>query len=368
MISAENNAPETIRRRFAAARASGHRAKDAAESLGIGEGEAIAAHTGEHGYALKATPLRGPWLALLQGLEACGPVMALTRNTSTVHEKTGVYQNLSGGPSMGLALGEDIDLRLFFDRWHAGFAVSEAATSSASPPAKPPVQSLQFFDAHGQAVHKVFVRDATDRMAFYLLVAQHAEPDVRATFTPAPPPAAPLPDAAIDQAALSAAWAAMTDTHQFFGLLRQHQAERQQALRLVEGRFTERADPAALHRLLDEAAMDGTSIMVFVGSPGCIQIHSCPVRRIEPMVTPAARWLNVLDAGFNLHLREDLLAHVWIVRKPTVDGIVTSVEAFDRDGELMAMFFGSRKPGQPERAAWRELVARLPRLWAAAEV
>jgi putative hemin transport protein len=351
---------EDIRSRFAAARASGKRAKDAAESGGLSEGAAIAAHAGEHSYTLKATPLRGPWMALLQGLEACGPVMALTRNTSTVHEKTGVYENLSGGPSMGLALGEDIDLRLFLDRWHAGFAVWEAAASSANPP----VQSLQFFDAHGLAVHKVFVRDTTDRMAFGLLVARHAEPDARITFTPAPPRAAPLADAAIDKAALSAAWAAMTDTHQFFGLLRQHQAERQQALRLVEGRFTERADPAAVHRLLDEAAMDGTSIMVFVGSPGCIQIHSGPVRRIEPMATPAARWINVLDAGFNLHLREDLLAHAWIVEKPTADGTVTSVEAFDRDGELMAMFFGSRKPGQPELPAWRELVARLPRLQA----
>jgi putative hemin transport protein len=108
--------------------------------------------------------------------------------------------------------------------------------------------------------------------------------------------------------------------------------------------------------------MDGTSIMVFVGSPGCIQIHSGPVQRIEPMVTPAARWINVLDPGFNLHLREDLLAHVWIVQKPTADGTVTSVEAFDHDGELMAMFFGSRKPGTPELQGWRELVARLPRL------
>ena len=38
-----------IRARFAAARATGKRAKDAAESIGLSEGAAIAAHAGEHG-------------------------------------------------------------------------------------------------------------------------------------------------------------------------------------------------------------------------------------------------------------------------------------------------------------------------------
>ncbi|APW39427.1 hemin-degrading factor [Rhodoferax koreense] len=346
-----------VRQQFADARASGKRAKDAAESLGLSEGAAVAAHVGAHAHPLKAIRLQGPWIALLQGLQACGPVMALTRNASTVHEKTGVYENISGGPAMGLALGEDIDLRLFLDHWFAGFAVFEPAASSANPPA----QSLQFFDAHGVAVHKIFVRDATDRAAFDALVARVAQPaGGPVVFTPATPKAAAQPDDRIDVAALSAAWGAMTDTHQFFGLLRQHKAERQQALRLVEGEFTQRADPSAVRHLLDEAAMDGTPIMVFVGSPGCIQIHSGPVHRIEPMVTPTAQWINVLDPGFNLHLREDMIADVWTVQKPTADGIVTSVEAFDHSGELMAMFFGSRKPGTPELQGWRDIVARLP--------
>ena len=130
--------------------------------------------------------------------------------------------------------------------------------------------------------------------------------------------------------------------------------------------------------LLNDAAFDGTPIMVFVGSPGCIQIHSGPVVRIEPMEMKGhgngngegaapMRWLNVLDPGFNLHMREDRIASVWIVEKPTSDGIVTSVEAFDHAGELMAMFFGARKPGQPEREEWRRIVRVLPRLQPAAQ-
>ena len=63
-------------------------------------------------------------------------------------------------------------------------------------------------------------------------------------------------------------------------------------------------------------------IIVFVGSPSNIQIHTGPVRNIKVM----GRGLNVLDSDFNLRLREDHVDAVWVVRKPTSDGIVTSVE------------------------------------------
>src|SRR3989344_2614328 len=150
------------RERSAAARAGGKRARAPAETLGLSEGAAVAAHAGEHGHPLKAQPLQGSWLELLQSLEACGPLMALTRNEGTVHEKTGVYTHVSATGPVGIALGEDIDLRLFFAQWHAGFAVTELAND----PAKPPSRSLQFYNAQGRAVHKIFTRDATDLAAF----------------------------------------------------------------------------------------------------------------------------------------------------------------------------------------------------------
>jgi putative hemin transport protein len=352
----------SLRALFNAARGSGKRAKEAAEGLGLSEGEAIAAHAGAHDYALKATPLRGPWVEVLQALELCGPVMALTRNTSTVHEKIGVYENISATGHMGLALGEDIDLRLFFSRWHAGFAVSEPAND----PKRQPSQSLQFFDKHGVAVHKVYVRPETDREAFHDIVSQFSAADLEVSFTPAPLKETIKPDTDIDAVGLAQGWSEMTDTHQFFGLISKFGVARQQAFRLMEGQFTQRADLGIVRNLLNEAAFDGASIMVFVSSSGCIQIHSGRVLRIEPMVTPTAQWINVLDAGFNLHLREDMIKNAWIVQKPTADGLVTSVEVFDGEGELMAMFFGSRKPGVPEQQAWRDIAARLPRLQATA--
>src|SRR6478735_9275618 len=94
---------DSIVQRFAQQRSAGKRHKDAARAIGISEGEAIAAHAGIEDQPIEATPLRGPWLALLQGLEPCGPLLALTRNESTVHEKTGPYQKLSGSGHVALA-------------------------------------------------------------------------------------------------------------------------------------------------------------------------------------------------------------------------------------------------------------------------
>ena len=349
-----------IRERFAAARALGKRAKDAAEYLGISEGAAVAAHMGAHDYPPKAIALKGPWVELLQALQLCGPLMALTRNESTVHEKTGVYQNVSVSGHIGLALGEEIDLRLFFSQWHAGFAVTELA---ANPGNRSSV-SLQFFDAHGMAVHKIFPREKTDREALDAVVQAYTDVDAKhaVTFTPAEPKPATKPDSACNAKALATAWGAMRDTHEFFSLLKNHDVERQQSFRLMEGSFTQRVAPHALREMLMEASFGGVSIMCFVSSPGCIQIHTGPVKRIEPMDVRGISWLNVIDPDFNLHLREDSIANVWVVEKPTADGVVTSIEAFDHHGDLMAMFFGARKPGIPELQAWRDLVAHLPDL------
>lgn len=348
----------TLRERLSALRAAGRRIRDAADLIGVSEGELIAAHAGNHDGPLKAIPLRGPWIELLQALQLCGPLMALTRNNSTVHEKTGVYEKLSINGHVGLALGEQIDLRLFFDQWHAGFAVTELPAN----PDNPASLSLQFFDAHGTAVHKVYPRGGTDRDAFDSVAARYAEPALGYLFRPAPPKDSSRPDEFFDATALGEAWNAMTDTHQFFALLKKFGLERQQSFRLMEGQFASKVAKSAVRELLQETAFAGTSIMVFVGSPGCIQIHTGAVQRVEPMDIKGAQWLNVLDSSFNLHLREDRIANVWVIEKPTADGLVTSVEAFDSQGELMVMFFGARKPGVPERAEWRSIVKRLARL------
>jgi putative hemin transport protein len=334
--------PENLR---AAWRELEHRRKvrnrDAAELLGVSEAELIASACGDG-----ATRLAGDARRVLGRVPEMGRAMALTRNAACVHEKTGVYENLSIDAMVGLALGKDIDLRLFYRHWVHAFAVENNGLAS-----------LQFFDAAGDAVHKVFLKDGADHGAYQRIAADFADADQRPGLEVAArgAPKSERPDTAIDADGLRRAWSTLQDTHDFFGLLKRFDVTRTQALRLAGYEFAQAVDPAGLRTLLEDAATRGLAIMVFVGNPGCIQIHTGPVHRI----VMHDAWLNVMDPGFNLHLRTDLVKAAWIVRKPTADGIVTSLELFDATGDTIAMLFGERKPGVAELPAWREALARV---------
>lgn len=345
----------SIRQSFARERREAKaRHRDIAEKLQLSEGELIAHHAGASADGetciLQATRLNPDWSGIVEALEPLGEVMALTRNPSCVHEKVGVYRDASHNGTVGLVLGGAIDLRVFYHAWAHGFAVAEHGADGIQ-------HSLQFFDAAGTAIHKIFVKPQTDLAAFHALVARFRADDQAAGIAvQAPAAAAPeKPDAEIDVAGFRNAWSSLRDTHEFFGMLRRFGLSRTQALRLAQPEFVQEIEPGAAGELLQAAAREGVSIMVFVGNHGMIQIHSGPVKKIVTM----GPWLNVLDPGFNLHLREDQIARAWIVKKPTVDGMVTSVEFFDASGETIAMFFGERKPGKPELCEWRALVDKL---------
>lgn len=321
------------------------RQRDIAQTLGVSEAELVASACGDF-----VTRLSGDFRKLLPRISELGPVMALTRNASCVHEKIGLYENLSFDGHVGLALGTDIDLRLFMSQWKLGYALREATDAG-------PRESLQFYDKFGEAVHKIFLRPTSNRSAFDEIVsafaaAAHApgervEPAVALTLSE--------PDTKVDRNGLLHAWSQMKDTHEFFGMLKKYKVERTQALRLAEGTYTRALPPASVRQVLTTAAESQLPIMVFVGNRGCIQIHTGPVANIKVL----GDWVNVLDPGFSLHLREPDIDRAWVVVKPTSDGVVTSVELFDQRGENIAMIFGKRKPGIPELLEWRQLVETL---------
>ncbi len=321
------------------------RERDFARIHGISEAELVAAQVGR-----TVIRLRPEVDTLLNGLPACGEVMALTRNESAVHEKIGPFEKVVIGPRASMVLGAQIDMRIFPTRWAFGFAVEKAGEAGSVR------RSLQFFDAQGMAIHKVHARPDTNMEAWDVLVTnlRHPEQGDAITLTPAAAPE-PMGEPA-GVAELRDRWSAMTDTHQFFGLLRDLNLPRLDALEMVGEDYAFEIDHTAVATLFERSAATALPIMAFVGNPGCIQIHSGPVHNIKLM----GPWLNVMDDTFHLHLRLDQIAAVWAVRKPTSDGHVTSVEVYDAQRELIIQFFGKREEGHDERAAWRDLVEALP--------
>lgn len=332
----------------------GLRIRDAANELNVSEAELLASQLQAGDFRQQQVQrLQGPFGALIQQLQQVGEVMALTRNDAMVHEKTGTYQNVTlHGPEprqMGLALGQ-IDLRLFLQHFVHGFAVSRHSRHGVR-------HSLQFFDASGTAVHKVFTTANTDLQAWHSLQQNwlatdqstplELQAEVSVSLLQAP--------ALLDLAALRQDWQDLKDVHHFQTLLKKYAINRVPAYRLIGTDYAVELDICAFTQALEAARDRAMSVMIFVGNKGCIQIHTGVITHLKAL----AEWFNILDEGFNLHADTSLIRQVWLVRKPTSDGIITSLEMYDRHGQQLALMFGERHNGEAEQAAWRQLASEL---------
>ena len=329
------------------------RIRDAAFDLGVSEAELLATTIGDY-----TTRLEGDWTQLLKRLPALGRVMSLTRNDSCVLEHKGPFQKIDimGDTSHAMAtvIGP-IESRVFFSAWKFGFAVKQPTPHGLQ-------QSIQIFDEAGTAVTKIFLQEAignkqgSNQEAFDCIVKDFTSSDQSS-----PVIATEVKEAEtkllteIDSNALLLDWENMKDTHDFFGILRKHKVNRLDALYIADGKFAIQIKKESLRNLLETAAAQKLPIMIFAGNRGNLQIHQGKVQTIRVM----ENWLNVLDPDFNMHLREDHINTVWIVKKPTTDGIVTGIEVFDSKKNMIVQFFGLRKPGIPELEGWRKLVESL---------
>ncbi|MFA7686783.1 MAG: ChuX/HutX family heme-like substrate-binding protein [Moheibacter sp.] len=319
------------------------RIRNAADALGVSEGELLSTNVGEC-----VTVLKPDFAGILSQVESLGKVMALTRNDECVHERKGVYLNGDfSSPHAQLFVGDDIDLRIFLSEWKFAFSVNEGDK-----------KSIQFFGKDGMAIHKIYLTKDSNPDAFDALVEKFKsdEQNPGMETETIPPKADEKPDAEIDAAGFQQAWRDLKDTHAFFGMLRNFGLNRLQALRLApDSNFAKQINNDKVVTLLEQAAAREFPIMVFVGNRGNIQIHTGNIKK----VMWHGNWINVMDPNFNLHLDTTKIAQTWVVRKPTEDGMVTAVEVFNEAGEIIVQFFGKRKPGIPELEEWRTLVAEL---------
>jgi len=335
--------------------------RDAARSLQVSEAELLATGIGS-----TVTRLRdgghAPREIMRRALDL-GRVMALTRNENAVIEVTGAATRITKQGDDGAQdaerearelniaggyLGGSIDLRFQFPKWRHAFAVVQPGRDGAVS------RSLQFFDATGTAIHKVYLKNDAAIAVFDKLVSEfrHPQQDGRLAIDAAAPPAPMKPDSAIDVREFQLAWKEMTDVHQFNRIVSEFGMSREQALRLAPAGAARRIAPQAVRQLLEQAAARQVAIMAFVGNGAVTQIYSGRIGK----VAAGGGWFNVLDPDFNLHLRDSAFRAGYVLQRAGV----TSVEFFDDRGELAVTFFGVRERGKPQLQGWIDLTAALP--------
>ncbi|MBB3117646.1 hemin-degrading factor [Pseudoduganella violacea] len=338
--------------------------RDAARALNVSEAELLATGIGKT--ATRLSDSEHAASDIMRRALDLGTVMALTRNENAVLERTGVAMRVKQEAPTGDKekdkesearlrsvaggyLGGDIDLRFHFANWKHAFAVVQPGRDGAI------TRSLQFFDAQGNAAHKVYLKNEAGIAAFDKIVAdfRHPQQTGELKIAGAAPKAAEKADSAVDVKEFQLAWQEMTDVHQFNRIVREFGLTREQAMRLAPAGVVQRISPQAMRKLLDDSAKQQLSIMAFLGNDAVTQIFSGKIEK----TAASGEWYNVLDPNFNLHVRESALKTGYIVQRAGV----TSVEFFDKDGELVVTFFGVRERAKPQPQSWVDLTRSLPK-------
>lgn len=325
---------------------------EGAAALGVSEFELVLA-------APHSQYMGGQCKEVLKQFEDFGQVESIVRNTLAVHEKTAAYNNLKIGDKMGLALNVGgLDLRFFMWRWQHMLAVTDLSRADQ------PSYSIQFYDEQGSAIDKVYLRELTteniERWQNMIQERINAIHTHELTLTPLTPLNQWKYKALTDDKCtkLQQEWRDMKDVHQFHGLLQRLEIDRASSYYQAPEQMTQQLSIDAVAATFEQARDAKCAIMIFVGNSGMVQIQTGTVQTLKRM----GDWLNILDKDhndFTLHLKDQALAQVWCVKRPTKDGIVTCIEGFDSHGTSIFSIFGQRIEGTPELEAWQDIMANI---------
>jgi putative hemin transport protein len=321
----------------------GLRIRDAAKRLQVSELELLALECGR-----TATRLSGDWGGLVLSLPALGPVMALTRNEHAVHELNGRYAGVSVVGLLALLSNDEIDLKLLMRKFRFAFAVTETSHGHER-------RSLQFFDPEGSALHKVFLLKSSELDAYEALLERYAAEDqspgqaldsalTNTTNPMAAPAAAVNPDPAAPFPG---------DTSEAMAMGRWLGIERLHPLAAVNREAVRPVSAGSAEVILRAAAAQGLPLSIWVASPGAIQRYQGQVKEIQR----TGPWINVLDPGFSLHLRDTAAASSWVVRGPGSEENAASVELFDERGQPIIRLSSVPEAGSAD--VWENLVKNL---------
>jgi putative hemin transport protein len=307
----------------------------------------------------RVTRLRGPFSALLSRIHEIGVVTILSGNESALQERVGIYDHAayrnhseSGiAPHAAPISSKGAQQVLFYQKWKYGFAVLDKDDDGNIR------RHLQFFDGNGNGIHKILLHPSSNVDAYHAIIREFAAAEqapVLAIFR-ARPMTANEGLARIDIDALRADWARINDTQDFFARLTEFDHLRLHKLRLAGKAFAHQVANDSVRILLQKMAELGSTVMTLVGNAGIVQAYQGRIKQIRSSDV----WLTIASADHRLRLREDHIDTVWVAKKPTTDGIVTSLELFNRQGLSIARFFSKPEPGRPELREWRDSIMRL---------
>lgn len=309
------------------------RIRDAASQLGVSEVELVATQDNN-------TRLDAKVDEILERLPLLGEVMALTRNDIAVHEVHAPFQGMRQRDKTIMFFREGQDTRYFTKAWAYVYAVDENERLS-----------LQFFDVHGDAVHKIYMTAKSSFLAYHRVVKQFTSSDQAAPQPESKPETVTQPSIAIGEKALRTEWAAIRDVHQGSQIIKRY-GDRLAVFNALGAEYARQLPVEAAETLLTQLSEQAEPCMIFAMNQHAVQSYAGTVNRLMR----TGPWFNVLDPHFNLHLRTSDIDQVWLISKPSDDGWVHSFSIFDQQQQEALVITAHRKRGETESQQWLNII------------
>jgi len=322
--------------------------KDGADALGVSEAEILAVIAD----ADATVRLDGDVQEIARRMIELGETISLTRNDSVVIERLSPFRRaaLYGG-GRGMLFKGTAELHVNFNHWRHAFATVVKAGERE-------MASLQFFDIDGSAVHKVYLRDKSNRAAYDDIVSafRAADQNIELKTLPLPAPTPHRTPPGFNPAVFLAHWGALLYPSLFDTFLTRFAVSRIGALDCAKGHFARELDPAAFRGVFDRLAEIKIPFTASAGNWGCRQ--ECHVT--IDSANESGPFINAHEEAFHMHVRKDRLARLFAVTLPSRHGAVTQLELYGPDGSLSAFLSSPKESLDDDRDEWRALIADLP--------
>lgn len=311
----------------------------AAEKLKVSEVELFQSARGEN---LKI--LNDHFGDLFAEIEKIEDFKILTRNKSCIQEINGSFkiENQQDGGILKIA-NESGNLSIRFTELKYCFSIQSETENS-----------FRFFDSKGSTVLRIITRPDTNQKIFdeitkkftskdqdEELKVETAETVVNQNF------------AEINLQEFHNDWKNLDYIDGFQKIMKKHNLSRWQAvLNAPDVFFASKIKNRKVVNLLEEIIESEIPIKIYTENSCCIQSY----HGIIENASWHGSWFNVFATDFGFHFDSSKVIESRIVRKPTNAGMISSVECFDGNDEMMFEIFCDRENDDPELNEWRSLL------------
>lgn len=311
----------------------------AAEKLKLSEIELFQSARGEN---LKI--LNDHFGELFAEIEKIEPFKILIRNKSCIQEINGSFNIKNLKESEIIEISNDLgNLNIRMDELKYCFSIKFETENS-----------FRFFDSKGSSVLRIITNPDINQKLFDKITEKFISKDQDAAIKiESAETVLNQNSAEINLQEFHNDWKNLNTIDDFQQILKKHNLSRWQAVHNAPvDFFAAKIKNRKVVNLLEEIIESEIPIKIYTENSCCVQSYH---GKIENSSWHGS-WFNVFAPDFGFHFDSSKVIESRIVRKPTNAGIISSIECFDGNDEMMFEIFCDRENEDPELNEWRALL------------